>query len=206
MRRLTVTLYGACALLLLSGGAGGAMAGPLAGDGIAKLGAGYTENDALLGAPTELRIGLLGQVSPRCRLTSLPAIAQQLDFNRHGDAEARFGLDCNAPFDLRVHSGEGGFAAEEIREGVARRIPYEISVDVETDAGPNALGWCRADQLSDRQGGSCTFGTEGWSSGGATAIDRSGEMHLRWNAPGEADDPALGRYRDTIVIELSVRS
>jgi hypothetical protein len=108
---------------------------------------------------------------------------------------------------LRVRSGEGAFVAEHMREGIAPRIAYDLAVDVDTDAGFQALGWCRADQLADAESGGCAFGTvNGWSSGDATAIDRTGTMRLRWNAPREGDDPVLGRYRDTIVVELAVRA
>lgn len=207
MRRTFHHIQRASVLLLLLGGIGGAAAAAAGEAGVAALGAGYTAYDAPLGLATELRIDLRGEVPARCRMAAPPMLAQQLDFNRQGQAQANFGLDCNAPFQLRVHSGEGSFAADETREGIASHIPYELSVDVDTDAGRHALGWCRADQLSDQAPGGCVFGTgAGWSSGDDTAIDRTGTMKLRWNGPGEAEAPALGRYRDTIIVELSVRS
>ncbi len=206
MYRLTTTLYRASALLLLLGGIGGAGAASAAGSDAAALGSGYTANDAPLGAPTELRIDVRGEVSPRCRMASPPTLAERPDLTRAGEMRARFGLDCNTPFTLRVRSGEGGFSAEQPREGVVRVIPYEIAVAIDTDSGTNALGWCGADQLSE-QSGSCAFGSgEGWSSGDATAINRTGTMQLRWAAPRETDALPLGRYRDTIVVELAVRS
>jgi len=141
--------------------------------------------------------------------TGFPAgVGAKTRFQQDWRCGARFGLDCNTPFNLRVRSGDGGFASQDFYEGVARSIPYELSVDVDTDAGLNALGWCRSDQLvDDANGGDCTFGMgAGWSSGDNTAIDRTGMMRLRWKAPGVSEKPALGRYRDTIVIELTVRS
>jgi hypothetical protein len=207
MSRLANTIYRASALLFLLGGIGGAGVASAADPDAAALGSGYTANDAPLGAPTELRIELQGTVSPRCRMTSAPALAERPDLSREGELQAQFGLDCNTPFLLRVRSGEGGFSAETPREGVMHVVPYEIAVAVDTDAGTNALGWCGADQLAAPQGGSCAFGSgEGWSSGEATAINRTGTMRLRWAAPREADALPLGRYRDTIVVELAVRS
>jgi hypothetical protein len=207
MRRFTLILQQASALLILLGGIGGASSASAGEISVAPLGAGYTAYDAPLGLATELRIDLRGEVAARCRMTAPPVVAQKLDFNRQGQAQANFGLDCNAPFQMRVRSGEGSFAADEAREGIASHIPYEVSVDVDTDNGRHALGWCRADQLSDQSSGGCVFGTgAGWSSGDATAIDRTGTMKLRWDGPGEAEAPALGRYRDTIIVELSVRS
>lgn len=207
MSAATAILRRTAFLPVFLGMIGSALAAPVSGVGAAGLGAGYTASDAPLGQPTELRIDLRGEVSARCRMASPPMLAGTLNFNREGDAQARFGLDCNAPFSLRVRSGEGGFAAEEFREGIARQVPYEIAVDVDTDRGISALGWCRSDQLSDRSTGGCIYGSgEGWSSGDATAINRSGTMHLRWNAPAEGEAPVLGKYRDTIVVELSVRS
>ncbi len=207
MRRSTLFLQRASAVLFLLGGIGGASAATAGEISIAALGAGYTAHDAPLGLATELRIDLRGEVAARCRMSAPPMLAQQLDFNHQGQAQANFGLDCNAPFQLRVRSGEGSFAADETREGIASHIPYELSVDVDTDAGRHALGWCGADQLSDQSSGGCVFGAgAGWSSGDATAIGRTGTMKLRWEGPGEAKAPALGRYRDTIIVELSVRS
>lgn len=207
MSRLTNTLYRASALLLLLGGIGGAGVASAAEPDAGALGSGYTANDAPLGASTDLRIELSGTVTPRCRMTSKPALAERPDLTRQGEMQAQFGLDCNTPFLLRVRSGEGGFAAADPREGVTRVVPYEIAVAVETDSGANALGWCGADQLAQPQGASCAFGGgEGWSSGDATAINRTGTMRLRWAAPAQADALPLGRYRDTIIVELAVRS
>ncbi|MCW0196762.1 hypothetical protein [Sphingopyxis sp.] len=194
------------ALLLL--GAGGVATTASAADlGVAALGSGYTASDAPLGAPSELAVDLRGEVPARCRLASPPVLGQRLDFNRAGDVQARFGLDCNAPFQLRIRSGEGAFVTDHARQGIASRIAYDLSVDVDTDEGLSALGWCRADQLTDREAGGCAFGSgDGWSSGDATAIDRTGTMRLRWSAPREGDEPVYGRYRDTIIVELAVRA
>ena len=207
MFRSTIIMHRAFAALVLLGGIGAAGAVHAGEPGVMALGSGYTAHDAPLGEATELRIDLRGEVSARCRMASPPVLAGKLDFNRGGDAEARFGLDCNSPFSLRVHSREGGFMAENVREGVARLIPYEVAVAIETDSGLRSLGWCDADQLTDREAGTCDFGSaKGWSSGQATAIDRSGTLTLRWSDPAEPADPAPGRYRDTIVVELAVRA
>jgi hypothetical protein len=206
MRRLANNVHRALALLLLLGGIGGAATASAAEPDASALGSGYTASDAPLGAPTELRIDLRGTVAPRCRMTSAPTLARQPDLTREGEMQAQFGLDCNTPFRLRVHSGEGGFSAQDPHDGNARLIPYEIAVAVDTDSGANALGWCGADQLAD-QGGSCAFGShDGWSSGDATAINRTGTVQLRWAAPQQASALPPGRYRDTIVVELAVRS
>ena len=205
MSLLTTSPYRACALLLLLGGIGGATGASAAGPE-SGLGSGYTANDAPLGAPTELRIEVRGEVAPRCRMASPPTLAERPDLTRAGEIRAQFGLDCNTPFNLRVRSGEGGLSAERPSEGIARVIPYEIAVAVDTDSGLSTLGWCGADQLAE-PGGNCAFGSgEGWSSGDATAINRTGTMHLRWAAPRAAGGLPPGRYRDTIVIELAVRS
>ena len=47
--------------------------------------------------------------------------------------------------------------------------------------------------------------TRGWSSGDETAIDQTGTVRLRWEE-NKSGAPLLGDYRDTIVIELEVRS
>lgn len=172
----------------------------------AAIGPGYTAAGATLGAPTELQIELRGEVHARCRMTAPPALSGQIDFNRAGNAQSRFGLDCNTPFLLSVRSGHGGFSSHSGLEGVAAMIPYEMAVDVDTDSGMNALGWCQSAQLADGAGAQCPFGPQGWSSGDATAINRTASLNVRWSAPTERDAPVLGDYRDTIVINVAVRS
>jgi hypothetical protein len=207
MRRLANFLYRASALLLLLGGIGGAGVASAAEPDAGGLGSGYTADDAPLGVPTELRIELSGTVSARCRLTSAPTPAERPDLTRQGEIQAQFGLDCNTPFTLRVRSGQGGFAVERAGEGTRTVVPYELAVAVGTDVGENALGWCGADQLAQPNGGSCAFGSgEGWSSGDATAINRTGTMRLRWRPPAAPNALPAGRYRDTIIVELAVRS
>lgn len=207
MSFLSNTLHRASAALILLGGIGTATAASASENDAAALGSGYSATDAPLGAPSDLRIELRGQVTARCQMASPPNLAERPDLTKAGEMQAQFGLDCNTPFNLRVRSGEGGFSAEGPREGVTRLIPYDISIAIDTDAGMNALGWCGADQLADQQSGSCAFGSgEGWSSGDATAINRTGTMRLRWGGPGDANTLPLGRYRDTVIVELSVRS
>lgn len=196
----------ACALTLPLVGIAGAATAWAADESVAALGPGYSAEGAPLGAPTELQIELRGEVPARCRMTSPPVLAGRLDFNRSGDAQSSFGLDCNAPFLLSVRSGQGGFAAQETHMGTAQLIPYEIAVDIDTDSGMNALGWCRSSQLTDGLDVQCPFGAQGWSSGDATSINRTGSLSVRWNAPVEGEAPPLGQYRDTIVVDVAVRS
>ena len=207
MSRLNASLIGALAAssLLLAGGVAFAGAG-------SELGSGYTAADAPLGSPTELRIDLHGRVAARCDMTTPPAQLSALDVGRNGQAQTGFAIDCNAPFVLRVRSENGALASEDLYPGVAQATPYELSVDLDTDGGRRALGWCDAADLTDGAAGACPFAagnaTRGWSSNDDTAIDRNGRIHLRWR--GWRDDRAApvtrGRYGDVITIELEVRS
>ncbi len=173
---------------------------------IAAIGTGYSATDTVLGAPTELQIDLRGEVHARCRMTAPPVFSDRIDFNHGGDSHARFGLDCNAPFLLSVRSGHGGFSSQVRLEGVAALIPYEVAVNVDTDSGMNALGWCPSAQLADDAGTQCAFGAQGWSSGDATAINRTASLNVRWRAPLEGAAPAFGEYRDTIIVDVAVQS
>ena len=78
-----------------------------------------------------------------------------------------------------------------------------------TDDGLRELDWCDADALTDDAVGGCEYAPNaangGWSSGDATAIDKTGSVRLRWNDQGEGA-PMLGQYRDNIIIQLEVRS
>lgn len=198
-------LTGAFAATMLLGWAGSSFAA----EPVAALGAGYSAADAPLGAPVELQIDLRGQVAARCDLSTPPSFGGRMDFGQSGQAQSTFAIDCNTPFILRVTSRNGAFAGVDPAPGVAAETPYEVSVEVGTDAGRQNLGWCRADALAEQSSGACAFGAGspagGWSSGEATAIDQNGSIRLRWE---DADDaaPRLGAYSDVIVIELEVRA
>lgn len=166
----------------------------------------YSAADAPLGAPVEVRIDMRGEVAPRCELSRRPVFAERMDLNHDGDLQAGFGVDCNAPFTLRVTSGAGGMAALDATPGAASLVPYELAVEVGTDGGRRDLGWCASEQLVESGAAGCAFGgARAWSSEGDTAIDRTGALRLRWQGRSEAALPALGRYGDAIVIELEVR-
>lgn len=205
MTHLRKKLIGALAAAIAFAWAGSAFAA----DPIGALGAGYTAADAPLGAPTELRVDLRGQVAARCDLTAPPAIGGRLDFGQAGQVQSSFAIDCNTPFILRVRSRHGAFAGVDPTPGVATETPYEVAVDVGTNAGRRSLGWCQSAALSDQPVGGCAFAPGaadgGWSSDDAIAIDQTGTVRLRWDAPDDSA-PRLGSYGDIIVIELEVRA
>ena len=189
--------------------AGAVSAEPSGADALA-MGAGYTAFDAPLGSPTELRIDLKGRVAARCDLTTPPSPMDNMAVAQAGEAHSDFAIDCNAPFILRIVSGSGGFANTQASPGIAPLKPYQLSVALGTDEGRQDLGWCQASDLSANAAATgCAYSpgsaTGGWSSGEATAIDQTGSLRLRWDDK-TTDAPMLGEYRDTIVIELEVRS
>lgn len=173
-----------------------------------EAGAGYTASDAPLGAPTELRIDLVGRIQARCEL-SPPAPVSGLTFGRAGEAQGAFAIDCNTPFNLRVRSDGGAFVLRDAAPGASPKVPYRVSLALETDAGRRDLGWCDAAALTETPSGGCPYGAgaagQGWSSGDHTAIGRTGSLRLRWDEPQQGEAVA-GRYGDVIVIELEVRS
>lgn len=207
MPRTLASLIGAFSATTVLAGAGVAFAEPAAHVG--AVGAGYTSLDAPLGAPSELRIDLKGRVEARCDLVAPPVLGGVLSVQRAGQAEAGFKIDCNTPFILRVRSAEGGFASINPTPGIEPLAPYELSVAVNTDEGLQDLGWCAAAALTAEVQSGCGYAPgaagRGWSSGDATAINQTGSVRLRWNETTNGA-PLLGDYRDTIVIELEVRS
>lgn len=207
MARAPASLIGALAATGLLAAAGVAVAEP--SDALAN-GAGYTASDAPLGSPTELRIDLKGRVEARCDLTTPPAPMDNMALDHAGEVRSDFAIDCNAPFILRIVSGAGGFANRHATPGIETLKPYQLSVAVGTDEGRQDLGWCEASDLSaDAASAGCAYSAGsaagGWSSGEATAIDQTGALRLRWDDK-TTGAPLLGDYRDTIVIELEVRS
>lgn len=171
-------------------------------------GPGYTASDAPLGAATELRIDLRGQVPARCDVTP-PHDLGRILLNDAGEARGAFGIDCNTPFLLRVRSQNGGMAAVQDLAGIAARADYSLGLEVGTSEGRRDLGWCASVDLTPEAGADCAFGASGplagWSSGEAIAIRQSGALRLRWDGQGEGA-PRLGAYQDNIVIEVEVRS
>ena len=199
-------LIGALAASVGLACAGAALADPHA----AAFGPGYTAADAPLGAPTELRIDLRGEVSARCEVAP-PSGLGRMNLNEAGEARSAFGIDCNTPFLLRVRSDAGGLASVGSLAGVAQLADYELAVEVGTDAGRQNLGWCDAATLGPDGAGQCAFSAQaplgGWSSGEAVAIRETGSLTLRWEGQREDDSaPRLGAYRDNIIIEVEVRS
>lgn len=174
----------------------------------AALGAGYSAADAPLGAPTELRIDLRGQVAARCEVVP-PAAMGRIRLSDAGQVSGSFGIDCNTPFILRIKSANGGMTAVQPLQGIAPRTDYRLGVEVGTNAGRQDLGWCASTELAPDAGGGCAFGAAGplggWSSGEAIAIRQSGEIHMRWDGQ-DSGAPRLGAYQDNIVIEVEVRS
>lgn len=175
----------------------------------AALGAGYSSADAPLGASTELEIQVRGRVAARCEVATPPGGLDRMDMGRRGQAQSAFGIDCNTPFLFRVRSEHGGFAGDGGLNGVQALAPYQVQVELGTDQGRQNLGWCDAAALSTAPSGSCAYaataGDGGWSSRDAVAIKEAGALTLRWDAPAEGEARA-GAYRDTIIIELEVRS
>lgn len=171
-------------------------------------GAGYTADDAPLGAATELRIDLRGRVAARCEVTP-PQDLGRILLNDAGEARGAFGIDCNTPFLLRVRSENGGMAAVQDLAGIAPKADYSLGVELGASDGRHDLGWCASADLAPDAAGTCAFGGSGaqagWSSGEAIAIRQSGALRLRWDGQGQGA-PRLGAYQDNIVIEVEVRS
>jgi len=171
-------------------------------------GTGYSAADAPLGAPTELRIDLRGQVAARCEVVP-PTGMGRIRLSDAGRVSGAFGIDCNTPFILRIKSANGGLTAIQPLPGIAARTDYALGVEVGTSEGPRTLGWCASIDLAPDAGGSCAFSATaplgGWSSGAAVAIRQSGEIHMRWDGQDSAT-PRLGAYQDNIVIEVEIRS
>lgn len=185
------------------------VAAPALAADVSAAGAGYTAADAPLGAPTELRIDLRGQVTARCEVVTAPQPFEGLALNRPGRAESGFSIDCNAPFLMRVRSEGGGFLNPAPTPGIEPLLPYEVSVAVNTDHGRQDLGWCDSRALGRTPAGACPYAAGaaggGWSSGDAVAIDQTGRLRVRWRE-NRSERALLGAYGDVIVIELEVRS
>jgi hypothetical protein len=158
------------------------------------------------GAPTSLRLDLVGSVPSHCGFKTAPPQSAVLgDLARTGDYTLSFKLDCNATFAIRVGSLHGGFAhvgAVAPPEGFAASLDYNVALSVGTDLG-SVGGQCAASALA---GDSCALAGpqgRGLSSGNGVAIGADGQLTLHWTPQQKL---VGGNYQDSIVITVEART
>jgi hypothetical protein len=156
-----------------------------------------------VGAPTTLRLDLVGTVPPHCGFKTPPEARAALgDLAAAGQFSTSFSLDCNAMFAIRVASAHGGLThvGAAAAAGFATSLDYNIAVSVATDLG-TVGGECTASALA---GGCALSGGQGLSSGSGVAIGTEGQLTLRWSAPPQR--LIGGDYQDSIVITVGART
>jgi hypothetical protein len=118
-----------------------------------------------------------------------------------------FTLDCNQPFIISVRSQNGGVSRVGDNSGNGFRAlrTYNAHLEIDTDAGLRTTADCDSLALSDAHDALCEFSPNqsgGWSSGNATAIDRSARMLISWPDSSDGARFAAGDYSDVITITI----
>lgn len=169
---------------------------------------------ALLAAPCawaadEVQITIQGEIEPSCGLSGGGGAMQLGDISVAGEKALAFTVNCNAPFTYALVSAHGGLAsasgAPVIGGAFQTLMPYAVSARFETDQGMfgdtalqsgDLTAAAAAPCLADTFSASCPFAT----SGAGIAINRGGELRLKWSA---ATTPLLaGAYADTITLTV----
>ncbi len=155
-------------------------------------------------APAEPRsvfIEVTGTVEPRCANTGFDYPLAIEDAASAGSSTITFYVDCNAPFQYRLESQNGGLkldGPEFAGPHLTSELPYTVFVRIPLNSGPPISDGCRSETI--KAGAvSCRF----TNSGNSVAIQKQGEMKITW----EADPKRLigGVYRDRLTITLAIR-
>lgn len=153
------------------------------------------------GAPTKLHLELIGTVPSHCGFKTAPAASAEIgDLSAAGQYTMTFALDCNAMFDIRISSANGGLAhvGGAAPTGFAGALDYDIALSYGTDLG-TVDGACMASALA----GGCALAGEGLSSGDGVALGTDGQLVVSWTPPPQR--LFAGQYQDSIVITVEVR-
>jgi hypothetical protein len=169
----------------------------------------------IIGAPTVLKLALVGRIRSHCGFTTMPPQSANLnDLAEGGSLELDFKLDCNEGFAVGVASANGGLkhvsssdGGDAHIHGFATAIDYDVALAYQTDQG-TVSGRCAASSLAAvaptcdfySANGSC----RGLSSGDGIAKDAPGSLTLHWSPPAHARLVA-GNYKDTITITVGAR-
>jgi len=169
-----------------------------------------TANDGppdTVGASTALKLDLIGIVPSHCGFKTAPPQSNNLgDIGQAGSLTLPFTLDCNATFDVRVSSQNGGLAhvgAVTPPAGFAALLDYDVKLSVGTDLG-TVNGECVASALVS---GCAIAGPQGYglSSGDGVAVGADAQLTLHWTPPA-SHKLLAGSYQDSITITVEARS
>jgi hypothetical protein len=170
---------------------------PLAAGPLGAQGAGGAMSDSV-------RIGLRGQIAPKC---SLAGMAGRLNFDagitggKQRKAALEFTIDCNTPFIYSVSARDGAMLLEGARGSPAAMLtamPYLIGLAIPTNDG----GTLRAECGGAAPGGAAAARVCEADSGYAVAMNQRGQMVVSLPAAGR---PVAGRYTENLEITLSVK-
>ena len=151
-----------------------------------------------------VEIELTGRIEASCKLarggTSGSSLDVNLDLGRLDDTtprEIRFNVDCNAPFEYRMASANGGLQHEtrtDAASGFAALVPYRVDSTIPTDGGPLNLA-CESGKMiaAAVKASPCMA-----DSGDAIAIDREGLATVSWRL--DQKKPMAGKFSDTLTL------
>ena len=155
------------------------------------------------GAPVSLSLDLTGSVPSRCGFLKAPDSSASLgDLENAGSVALGFTMDCNAPFDIKLRSGNGALShvgQQPAPNPFLASLDYTVGLSVATDLAPVGDA-CAASALGSQ---ACSFG-DGLSSHDGVSIGTDGSLTLSWTPP--AQKMLAGSYQDQITITVEVRA
>jgi len=156
---------------------------------------------ALFAAADKVQIEVTGNLVPSCGNSGTTLSVDAGDLTKAGSVTFAFTVDCNAPFQYTMHSGNGALRLVDAPAGLKREqieLPYEVSFSIPLTRGEAIKDTCKSTAL--RQGAvNCKF----TNSGSKVALNQTATGQISWEAPSQ--QLAAGKYKDQLTISITAR-
>lgn len=168
----------------------------------AAFGAFYANTNVALANDT-VSLEMEGRLAPRCAVLDWPSKIDFGDLAAQSELEMAFGLDCNQPYLLTVHSKNGAMVHGERTDlppdsDVVTSLPYLARLDIPFSRSEGPAGSMIIEQASDVLTGA------GYtqSSGDAISANVKTKATIKWSED-VAQRLLSGRYRDTLTVTIT---
>jgi len=151
-----------------------------------------------------LSVTASGVIANACSINVASPFAP-FSLDQAGSTSASATVNCNSGFSIRATSTGGALrAARAAPTGFDNALPYSLTVSIPLDNAVVVTGSCSAARLIAGQA-TCALSPAGagLSSGGISAINRTAQLQVVWQAP--AQSLVAGAYTDTITLSIAVQ-
>ena len=155
----------------------------------------------LLAATDKVQVEVTGTIKPYCASSATAVPINAGDPSKAGSSKYTFTVDCNAPFQYTMQSGNGAMRLVDAPAGAAREkieVAYDVHIRIPLTHGGAIDDTCSS--ASIKQGAtSCRF----TDSGQKIAIDQRAETQISWE--GARAQLIAGQYSDHLTVFVSVK-